>query len=322
MKGKCFQIPPSQNGLPCKSFVHIIELDLHLKRFLSLVNEAPYFNQFVTNCLTRLYRYNDRKKLCENYHNFMATNTVDRIDFIFYEKLLSREKAISLVNSLHEASQRYLKIKENIREGKDVSEKDLIFYHLFIRRWIPSNIREDLYFKQIRQTRFFINRFIDQMIDCFQSYIIKYLLINRKGDKDPLHLRTDAYEIIMTLINSYNYRKSKIPFHNIMRPYISNHKNKLIKWETWGLDNLVYLDTIESYESSNEEDKVIQVDKIWSDIEKSLYFEQKQDDKERLVEMAYASLPRPFKEIVSILYEIVDPLSIKQETKMALASQD
>ena len=61
---------------------------------------------------------------------------------------------------------------------------------------------------------------------------------------------------------------------------------------------------------------------IWKNIESSLYYEKKQNDKLKLIDMAYQALPRPIKEITSILYELVYPLSVEQELEIAFLTKE
>lgn len=318
MRGKVLNIPTPQSGLPCKSYVHIIDLDIELRRFLSVINESNYFNQYVSNNIVRYYRYKDRKTVVQNYLDFMATYTADRLNFIFPGKIFSRGLCIQLLNSLYAGVSKYERIKKRIKNNKPISDDDIIYNDIFYKRWI---FNDRLFIDQIKQTYSKVNKLVESLISCYQSYIIKYILKNRRGDKNPTHLRTDVYDIIMTIINVYNYKKSKIPFHSIMRPYIANHKNKVIQTETWGIDNLIYLDGLEEQtNTASPEDSYLIKNSIWGEVERNLAFGQKQDDKLRLLELAYQALPRPFKEITSILYELVDPLDIKQETKLALTT--
>lgn len=304
--------------MPCKSFQLIIQLDIELKRFLSYLNEAPYFNQFVYNNLTIMCRHIDRKKIANKFFDFMATYSVDRINFIYNDKILSRSKTIGLLTSLNQALDHYFSIKEKLTNNEEVDKKELDFYNFLARRWI---INEHSFVKQVRYSYKVVTKFINDMISNYQSYIIKYLLKNRKGDKEPLHLVTDAYEVLMTIIDVYDYTRSKIPFFSMMQPYICNKKNKIIVEETWGLNNLVSFDASENLESVVDDDYVVNVDKIWMEVERTLESEQQKDDKSKLVELAFQSLPKPFKDITSILYELINPFTENQEELMALSQQ-
>lgn len=326
---KLLKLGKVERGLPCKSYIHIVNLDIELKRFLSYVNESDYFNQFVCNKLVRQYRYKDRQKVSSDFIDFMATYDSDRINFIFSNKVLSRYLCISLLNLIYTGIIKYKNIKKQILKGHQPSQSDTDFYIFFQKNWLTNKPN---FIKQVSQSYNYVTEFVNSLMTRYQSFIIKYLLSNRRGNNDPSMLKTDMYELVMTLINVYDYRKSKMTFHNVLRFYIANQKNKIIQYETWGLENLIYLDSIPEKSVLYDTPKIKNSDvtedssgsvlsvrnNIWNEVEKALYFERKQEDKYRLIELSYQALPTSLRQITSILFELVDPLEIEQEIALAL----
>jgi len=318
-----------QKGLPGKSYIYIMEIEHELKRFLSVVNESPYFNNYIFMYIVRHYRYKDREQTANNFIEFMCTYTPDRLYSLFPNKIFNRQMCIQLLNFVYRCVIKYKSIKKKLKNNQTVTNDEITFYMVFQKKWI---VNEQFFIKQVIASYDAVYSIIQKLIDNYQSFIIKYLLKNRRGDKYPNHLKTDAYEIILTLINIYNYKRSKIPFHNILRPYIANHKNRLILDESWGGNDIVFLDSVTekgyitdtNTKPSSEGEEVTSVaikNSIWNEVERNYLLEKKQDDKLRLLELAYQSLPKPFQQVVSVLYEIVDPLSIEQETRLALSQK-
>lgn len=317
MKGKVINIPTGESGLPCKSYVHILDLDIKLRIFLSYIDQNDYFSQYIINGIVHFYRYKDRQEAVNNFLDFMVTYGADRINFMFPSRMFNRTACVQFLNSVQSGITKYKQILYSIKHNKQISKEDIVFYNIFSKRWLFSANNTKILINQINQIHYEVNNLIKRLIYYYQSYIIKYLLKNRRGDSNPRHLRTDAYNLVMTLLNVYNYKKSKIPFHNILRPYISNYKNKIIQYETWNNNTIIYID---EKDESEDDNSLSLKNSIMGEIEKQLYNERKQDDKYQLVEMAYLSLPKPLKEMISLLYEFVDPLTIEQEIKMGILS--
>jgi hypothetical protein len=111
--------------------------------------------------------------------------------------------------------------------------------------------------------------------------------------------------------------KEKVDEKDMEPTILLDEVDSVTPQETPEIDDETYDDTI--YNDTDEAKSVISIkNNVWKNIESSLHFEKKQDDKLRLLEMAFQSLPRPFKELTSIHFELVDPLEIEQELGLAL----
>jgi hypothetical protein len=50
------------SGLPGKSFIHIIDVDVYLRTLLSYLVHTPFFDAYVASKIQRHHRYKDREK--------------------------------------------------------------------------------------------------------------------------------------------------------------------------------------------------------------------------------------------------------------------
>lgn len=366
-KTSILSLPKPQRGLPGKSYIYLLDIDRELYTFLSYISHAPFFDYFISSLIRRYYRSNDRKKAVDNFLMFSVISNEDRLEHIYPSKIFDRVSCIKFLNMLYEGINKYTSIKEKLKNKKEITQDEFIFYSLFSKRWL---INENISIRQIKETHKRVNNLVQQLYHAHLHFITKYLLKNRRGTHNVQDFSASAYEVVLEVINVYNPKRSKIPFFKLAQKYTYNYKNRIIKEETWGLDNSIIhldalIDTKVLFENSNTEKKLsdevydvkivkndfekelgtsieeidetevlenedeINVEQeesgnqtitiknnIWKSIESSLYFEKKQDDKIKLLEMAYQSLPRPLKEITSILYELVDPLPIEQELGM------
>ena len=50
-------------------------------------------------------------------------------------------------------------------------------------------------------------------------------MLKRRGVDDPRVLQSEAYEIFLTMLNSYDVNRSKVPFANYLKFFIKSGKN-------------------------------------------------------------------------------------------------
>jgi hypothetical protein len=302
-------------GLPAKSYMWIITIDYHIYNLLSFLCKKDYFNEYILSHLTYRHLAKHREIETTNFLNFLMTTDQTRVYFIYPTRSLSRQKSLLMVATLSENCKQFVELGKKLLAGKELTDEELAFYSLFQNK---IGFDETLY-RVIEDINIELRSIMHELYFYFKSLIIKDLLMRRKGDSDPDHLRTDAYEVILSMIDQFSLRKeSKMPFVKQLSWLSKSRKNKIIQYENWGLTNegcLLSLDTLE-----NEEENASLQEEIMDSVEQNLLREKEENNvHSALFELAHSYLPLPFINVIGLLYGIASPLAIEEEIQLQLS---
>lgn len=293
------------SALPGKSFMHIISLDITLRNFLSYAVRAPAFDYYICNNLHKFFRHKDNKKITRDFINFIVSSDNGRIEHIYSSKIFTRPMAIEFLSFLKRSCDRCKDISKRIKKNETISDSDCEFFNQFRSSWIYSPFFE----KEIYGAHSSVMYFLNTLNKHYNGFIVSGLLKNRKYDDDSTHLKTDAYEVITTLLAVYDPVRSKVPLNNLMQYYIANKKNKIIQSETWG--NGITMLSLDSAMDDSGDD--VQAAK---EVESLSYVDRIDSDKVHVIDMSFQSLPKPFKHVISLIYGLTDPLEIEEEIRL------
>lgn len=185
-------------GLPCKSYVYLIEIDVYINMILSFLSRYNWFDQYISSLITWRYKYVDREKTA--------------LSFLRFSCVYDETRVLELKRWVHRST--------------------LIrwFHKLFKTEGLPGVVNQVLAdcFPMIHSVQ-------KQLVQHYTVFAVKQLLLRRRGEKNPDMLKGDAYESIVDAIDNYNPSVSKIPFNKFLNYYIKNKKNIVIQRELWGL---------------------------------------------------------------------------------------
>lgn len=188
------------NGLPCKSFIYIIELDVLLKQGLSIISNLKDFDNYVACNLSWKFRKKDRQDMVENFINFMMINDIDRINFLFNKNMFGRKNCIKVISHV------YNNIKNNF------------VVPFYVKQHIPSIHKK-------------INDLLETITKHYLYLVIKHIMYNRRGE-DPDNVKIDGYNTLLEMIANYDYNRSKVPFSTLLKFYSKSAKSKVVKRQT------------------------------------------------------------------------------------------
>ncbi len=288
-------VKSKDKGLPAKSFVWIIDIDVYLKNALSLLSNTEFLDNYISKFLTWRFKYTHREKCAEAFINYMCIYDEERINCLFeFNKFFSRSEMLILISKVID----YLdKVKE-----KDINSINYVYFDL-----ISNNVKEIIE-KSFKGT---LDKIIDiqqSIIDNFLPFAVKGLMSGRKGN-DPNMLKTDAYQSIIDMIDNYDYNRSKSPFNNFLSFFIKGNKNKVIKEELANLDegSFISIDEINDItEKANMISNIIQ--------KRMLTFKDKEN--KFLTEQTTKYLPKLIRDVLSLRYLLLEPLNRKEEIKL------
>lgn len=300
----------TDKGLPGKSFLYILEIDKYLRMALSLLSPAIYFDLFVASCITYRFKQKHRKQSLDNFLNYMCVYDESRVDYILTCQFITRSKWFEFLSLV---AKTFSKVDECIG-----SEEETCTAYLFSlkKRWGPNFW---LIHKNIQDLHERVTHYQDILVRHYLRHIIGKLMSRRKGENNPKLLTSDAYLVMLEMIDKYDPERSKIPFSNFLKFFISAGKNKVIKTETWGLRDgaIVSLDSLSENTSEQEcfEQKLTQMTDPTFDNGHSF------SEEYALVEEAFDSLPLPLANILSLNFGLIDPLTPEQEVRLLLNSK-
>ncbi len=191
------------SGLPGKSYLHIIELDIHINMILSYMLDSYLLDNFISSLITYKYRYIDRETILNDFINFTCTNSLDRLELLTNSKLVLRSDLIKFFKKL---------------------------YKLALEDKIESNLKTVLLDVVPK-----IHDFQKLLIDHYLNFSLSILSSRRCGYINMNELRSDAYEAIIDAVDNYNYTRSKVPFNKFLTFHVKNKKGKTISHDLWGL---------------------------------------------------------------------------------------
>ena len=301
----------TQKGLPGKSYTHILSLDYYLKMALCYICHTPFFNSYISSLLSWKFRFKDREKLIDEFICFLSIGDESRVETIFTGKVLHRVHLIKLLVKMDEEISRYRELSVK----KALTNDEFVFMFSLQNKY---GAMLDTCVKYLPEIISHVKRIKDILTRHYVSYIVKGLMLRRKGETNPDKLKSDAYEILVMMLRHYNPYKSKIPFHNYLNYYIKPGKNKVIQRELWDLKegSLVYFEDLENKGQQHEEKEGSVVDEIL----KSSYSQMKvSEEKRELVDKIGSYLPRAFSQILSVNFCIIDPLTPEEEVKLLMS---
>lgn len=288
-------------GLPGKSYTYVLTLDKYIKMLLSILVNTPFFDYHVSSYITRRFRYKDRVKTVSGFLKYTAISDESRFEPLIENKILRRSDIISLAEDIRNS----ISTVSEITSSQEPSTDDL--YYLF---WFNLKFGE---FSEVIKSSCpdiskRLDRFKNTIVSHYSSFIIKGLMERRKSQSEPDSLKSDAYYVIMEMLDNYNPKRSKVPFNNFLRFFTKSQKNSVIQRQLWGLKegSLVSIDN-----KDDEKDSVIK------EIETQL---QKDDDNEKLelIEEVIDNLPTPFSNVLKLHYNIINPLTVEEEVNILL----
>lgn len=302
------------SGLPGKSFIHIIDVDVYLRTLLSYLVHTPFFDAYVASKIQRHHRYKDREKTTAAFINYLCVYDERRIKYILPSKFLPRSSLIALLTELQTTAHRY----EEIISKESPSMEELSDVVSLRFRW-GSNI--DAFIKTVYSCADGIKTVQDGIANHYLRFIVRQLLLNRRGDSDPDHLRTDAWFAISDMIDAYDPCRSKVPFNNILSFYTKNRKNKVIHDETWGLKqgDIIHLGSLDD---DDEEGVGISSAQLQKEVENGLHASSVSSERYALIDVLSESLLKPFVTIVQLQFGILEPFSVEEEVRMLMANTE
>jgi hypothetical protein len=295
-------------GLPGKSYIYILELDKHIKNILSLLYNLPILDLHVASKVQWKTKSNDREKVVSEFLNYMACYDNTRVNFLLPSKIIKRSDFIQFISQLDISLSKYKKIIEK----KDKTYEETLF--LFKTQNILKGNLSGLLFST-EKVNLTIFELMNTLITNYLYFIVKGLMARRKSEKNPNKLNTDAYNVLLDMIDSYNVNKSKIPFNKYLKFFILAKKNKIIKYETWNLEagQLKSLETIQKSKKDRKE-----LNEVFAAINRL------RKDKEKDEEFAYflskleKNMPPMFFDIMLAKFGVLLPLTPQEEITILL----
>lgn len=310
--GRCPKREPILNtstrnqGLPAKSFMYVVSLDFYLRIGLSCLFNTQFFSNYLSSFVRWKFRYRDRERSALDYLNFMCSYNETGVDALSNSNFFKRTDAIRLLNRITRSVEKYKRIKSKHDLG--VEEYKYLFkfnqkfggYRNSILMSIPDICER-------------INNIQSLLVKHYLFFIVKGLLEKRGRTSDVDKLKSDAYEVLMSMIDNYDPTRSKVPFSNYLKFFIRSGKDKVIKRETWNLKegSLVFTD-------GEKTEKIIRKDAISEMVNKHLKRNSLGREYEMFMEDLSGFLPTPLYNILVLNFMIIDPLSSTEEVELVL----
>ena len=300
-------------GLPGKSFVHILDLSMYLRTALSYLVHTPFFDAYVASKIQRYYLYRDREKTTMAFINYMCVYDERRINYLMPSKFLPRSAVMELLVSISEQAHLY----DQLMQKEQATTQDLTTI-LNMRLRYGTNI--DIVFKNVKECAHKVTQVYSTIAEHYARYIVRQLLLHRRGDSEPDHLRTDAWFAISDMIDAYDPKRSKVPFYNILSYYTKNRKNKVINDENWGLPSggIIHMGSLGDNE---DEDITINTAQLQKEVESGMHEASVSSERIALLDVLSESLLKPFNTIIQLQFGIVEPFDIEEEVRMLTANK-
>lgn len=329
VKPKLLKLKKNPKGMPGKSYTHVIELDRLFRIILSPFLSLNIFDLYVASCIKNRRKQKERKKMVTAYINYMACYDSDRIDFILPSTLIQRSQILQFLVEY----KNYIKRRKDLlgKDIEDLTTDDIKFLFL-----INIRIGDNLVFieKNIEDILEDIKFIYTHIMQNYVTYIIKGLMLRRKGEINPNKLNTDAYNVLVAMLDSYDVLKSRVTFNTYLIFFIKAVKNDIIKRETWNLKvgKLLSLDTILEENTKDNFNNVLPLNlntvknNSYSDISNILnilnhtneYESYDLKEYEFIIDKLLDYLPKPFYDILTSKFEIITPLNIEEELALIL----
>lgn len=299
------------NGLPGKTFTVIQSVDMYLRQVLSYLVDAPFFDTYVLSRIQRYRRYEDRESVTQAYLRFMCCPTEDRMYFVLNMRFLTRTALFSFLESASSDAKAYLSIDR--KHMDDLTQDQLRFMATMQVNYGPNIIA---ILRNILEAHANIKRIFNSLNSHYLRYAVGMLMSNRRGDKYPDHLKTDAWMAISNTIDSYKPDTWKVSFHNWLSYYVKSQKNEIIKFETWELEtgDIINLGSME--DDNSGEDVKISASQIQHDMEASLHALQVDTERGIIIDALVSALPRSLKTCTCLQFGFTEPFSLEEEVKM------
>ena len=261
---------PVKTGAPSKSYIYVLDLDKLLKKAMSILSLFPVFDCYIASYLNWKRRYNNRIETIDQYLRFFICDSPERVNFLIRSRVVSRTDIIKI-------------IEDTLEENNFLSSNAMTSF--FLRRSLKPILLK-------------VKGLISLLYSHYNRYIVKGLMLRRCGVNNPRKLKTNAYYVLLNMLNSYDYRRSKIPFNRFLNYSIMSEKNKIIKYETWDLSGkLESIDgKILTYNSPVDKDDTLNIIKKY--------------------------LPESFLAVLTLYFNIIDPLSSREELQLLLDNKD
>jgi len=261
---------PVKTGAPSKSYIYVLDLDKLLRKAMSALSLHTVFDCYVASYLIWKRRYKDRIEAIDQYLRFFVCDSPERVNFLIKSRVVTRTDIIKII--------------EDILEEDNFLSVDAM-NSFFLKKSLSSILKK-------------IKNIISLLYSHYNRYIIKGLMLRRCGVDNPLKLKTNAYYVLLNMLNNYDYNRSKIPFNRFLNYSIMSEKDKIIKYETWDLNG--GMETIE--------DKVL------------VYTPSV--NKNETLNLIKKHLPDSFLKVLVLHYNIIDPLTAQEELHLLLTSKD
>ena len=305
-------------GLPAKSFIHIVELDYYIRNALSPLLSTETFDVFISSKIGWKKKYKARKQTVVDFINYLSCYDNNRVNFILPSKVITRSTIVSFIISLSDNIKTYRNLM--LKPPQEMSYEEILFIFNYELKWnkyqhaistiIPGTIEE-------------IRKWYAKVIENYSNFIIKHLMARRKGEPEPSNLKTDAFRVLINMVDSYDASRSKIPFNRFLKYYVPSIKNEIIQEENWKLDtgSIMSLDTIIKNNSDEDSTKL-------SDFEAAVSYVMKEHNvqSEKIREVKFVLnklnnyLPKNFFKVLITTFGLLEPLKVNEEVLLVLDS--
>lgn len=295
------KIKKKSSGLPAKSYVYVLSIDYYLRLAISPIINSGLLDNFINSQIIWKVKYKDRERIVMEFLNFMSCYSEDRLEFILPSKLISRSKLLSALVSIKNA---ITKCDLLLTKIETLTGKESKFVFNFQQLW------KDRY-AAMRSIPICVDKIYaiyNLLVENYRFFIVKGLLSRRRGEAYPERFNTDAFYVINDMIDSYDTRRSKVPFNRYLEFFIRASKDKIIKNENWSLETgkIIPIDSL--FKETGEE---IEHEFIAEETELSLEHFTKVD---KIVE----HLDGIFQRMLLISHSIITPLKPEEEIKLLI----
>ena len=286
-------------GLPGKSYTYILTLDMYINMLLSILSTTPFFDYYCASYIYRKHRYKDRLKTVVGYLKYTAVADESRTLSLVENNVLRRTDVMHIAENMHNSSKKV----EKILDTDNPSIDDLRYLCNFR---LKIGDKSDLVIRNINDIHKKMTKFKKNITNHYLLFVLKKLMERRKKSANKESLKTDAYYVILEMINNYNPKRSKVPFNNFLLYFTRNQKNTVIKRQQWGLPE----GSLVSIEQSED-------NTLMKEVEKELK-KDTSNEKLQLIEEIVDQIPFPLKKVLELNYNLVNPLSVEEEITILL----
>jgi hypothetical protein len=238
----------------------------------------------------------------------MATYDEGRINFLLKSKFFRRTDAIKILSDLSDFSEKYIALSK--KDSEDLTVKDVKY--IFSAKLKLGKTLEGV-LRSIPHISKKISHIQDVLMQHYSSFIIQGLMKGRKGVHAPNEMKSDAYAVMMNMVNDYDPSRSKVPFNSYLVFFIKSTKNSMIKEQLWGLEEgaVVSIEDVEKgvCDKGNGSDGTV------GRVEEFL---DEDTDYKVLVEKLCEYLPFPLYKVMALNFGIIDPLNPTEEISILL----